>query len=439
MSDPSVRERMREDWNRRAREDANYYAAFGRREQNDDEFLDTGAHLVTRMEEELKRLPARANRRAWRALEIGCGPGRLMKPLSRNFGEIHGVDVSDVMIALARERLAGIPQAHVHATDGTDLSMFADDSFDFVYSYAVFQHIPDPRIITGYMHEIRRVLKPGGVFRGQFNGLPQVGKQRPDTWTGSRIDASEIRAFTRDHGLDLLELSDVNTQYLLTTWHKRHPDTSPLAEPENTATVRRITNSVSSEPAVTPRGRYSAIALWVENLPDACELNSLTARVDGREANPFYVGPAAYDGSRQLGVYLPAGTRTGLLPISVEWNGRTLLKAVVRVIPQGPPLPRVVALSDGIDLLSTGEITSGLIKLITEEMDQPSLFSATVSGRPVDRAHFTVTDPVPPRCVFDFSLPAAIASGEHVLEVRYGTRCFVFPITVIGPDRRKPA
>ena len=46
------------------------------------------------------------NRRALRALEIGCGPGRLMKPLSRNFGEIHGVDVSDEMVRLAREREA---------------------------------------------------------------------------------------------------------------------------------------------------------------------------------------------------------------------------------------------------------------------------------------------------------------------------------------------
>ena len=34
---------MRADWNERAREDANYYVAFGRREQDDDEFFATAA------------------------------------------------------------------------------------------------------------------------------------------------------------------------------------------------------------------------------------------------------------------------------------------------------------------------------------------------------------------------------------------------------------
>ena len=48
----------------------------------------------------------------WRALEIGCGPGRLMRPMSRHFVEIHGVDVSDEMIALAKEKLRDIPNAH---------------------------------------------------------------------------------------------------------------------------------------------------------------------------------------------------------------------------------------------------------------------------------------------------------------------------------------
>ena len=61
------------------------------------------------LEWELRRFAANANRRAWRALEIGCGPGRLMKPMSRHFGEIHGVDVSDEMIARARQNLRDIP------------------------------------------------------------------------------------------------------------------------------------------------------------------------------------------------------------------------------------------------------------------------------------------------------------------------------------------
>src|ERR1700691_590613 len=109
MPDPasSVSERMRADWNERAREDAHYYVAFGGRDQDEEGFDATAADVLPSFEFELKRLPRGANRRAWRALEIGCGPGRLMKPLSRHFGEIHGVDVSDEMIRLARQRLGG--------------------------------------------------------------------------------------------------------------------------------------------------------------------------------------------------------------------------------------------------------------------------------------------------------------------------------------------
>src|SRR5260370_31567108 len=106
MDDPKVLERMRADWNQRAGEDANYYVAFGRRGQDDDEFFATAKDVLGTLTRELKRLRARDA-----ALEIGCGPARLMRPLSCHFTEIHGVDVSDEMIRLALERLRSTPNA----------------------------------------------------------------------------------------------------------------------------------------------------------------------------------------------------------------------------------------------------------------------------------------------------------------------------------------
>src|ERR1017187_6155291 len=104
--DSQVLERMRADWNQRAGEDAYYYVAFGRRDQDDEEFFSTATDVLRLLTGELKRLRGRHA-----ALEIGCGPGRLMRPLSRHFGEIHGVDVSDEMIRLAGERLRDTPNA----------------------------------------------------------------------------------------------------------------------------------------------------------------------------------------------------------------------------------------------------------------------------------------------------------------------------------------
>ena len=88
----SVSERMRSDWNQRALEDLHYYVAFGSRDKDEEGFLATAADVLRALETELRRLPDGDGRTA---LEIGCGPGRLMKPLSRHFTEIHGVDVSD--------------------------------------------------------------------------------------------------------------------------------------------------------------------------------------------------------------------------------------------------------------------------------------------------------------------------------------------------------
>src|ERR1700691_4262002 len=98
MPDPDVHKQMRADWNDRAREDARYYVAFGRRGQQDEEFFASAADVVRSLEQELKRLPRELQPGARRGLEIGCGPGRLMRPMSRNFGELQGVDVSDEMI-----------------------------------------------------------------------------------------------------------------------------------------------------------------------------------------------------------------------------------------------------------------------------------------------------------------------------------------------------
>ena len=81
MSDSEVSGRMRDDWNARAREDAGYYVAFGRREQSDADFYATATEVINSLESELRRVPP-AQRSSWKALEIGCGPGRLMRPMS---------------------------------------------------------------------------------------------------------------------------------------------------------------------------------------------------------------------------------------------------------------------------------------------------------------------------------------------------------------------
>jgi SAM-dependent methyltransferase len=414
----NVSEQMRGDWNQRARDDAHYYVAFGGRHQDEEAFLATAAEVVGAIEWEFKRLPAGANRKSWRALEIGCGPGRLIKHLSRHFGEIHGVDVSDEMIALARERLKNIPHAHVHATNGSSLDRFADESFDVVYSYAVFQHIPSRAVVLEYMREIARVLKPGGIFRGQFNGLPP--SERPDTWSGVSFTAKDIRDFAREHHLQLLALEGAQTQYMWTTWRKPGQD---LRAPALTVSIRRITNASSSETIVPNRGPLAAISVWAVHLPSLCDLNTLDARVDGRSGDVVYIGPKEGDGLRQVNVMIPPNTRTGLVPVELRYAGASLCPPFpIRVIPAGPIVPRVLSITDGIDIVEEDRSTSGLVKVHLDEVLHPDSISAEVDGLPVRELRVFCTDPLPPRYEVNFRLPEEIKDGRHDVLIHLGSR-----------------
>ena len=53
MKPAEVHQQMREEWNARAREDAHYFVAFGRRDQDDEEFFSTGSGLVGELVKEL--------------------------------------------------------------------------------------------------------------------------------------------------------------------------------------------------------------------------------------------------------------------------------------------------------------------------------------------------------------------------------------------------
>jgi SAM-dependent methyltransferase len=418
----AIEKQMRAEWNERAHEDAHYYVAFGRRDQDDAEFLATANALAGELAGELKRLPD-APRKLRRALEIGCGPGRLLRPLSQYFGQIYGVDVSDSMIAIAKEKLRDVHNAFPHAIGGSDLKLFPDRHFDFVYSYAVFQHIPSAEVVFSYLRETVRVLRPGGIARLQLNGLPKSSRAYT-TWEGVRIGAGEIHAFTREHGIELLALTGIDSQYMWTTWRK--PLTAAATPPNGPCRVRALSNAFSSEQAVPATGRLACVAASVENLPEGCDLNSLAAFIDDVTARVCYLGPRERNGFSQVNVFLPEGVRTGLLPFRLEWRGARLTSdkndKFVRVIRPGPSVPRLNALTDAINLMSATRIESGLVKASIEEVDSIETFNATVDATPVEKIETFRADPLTERWEVNFAIPQSIEAGPRRLELRLGTR-----------------
>src|SRR5689334_22942355 len=87
-------ERMREDWDRRARENARYYVATGREQWDDAEFFRSGEQTVSEeILTDMINICQGKDPKDMRVLEIGCGAGRVTRALSKVFGEVHAVDI----------------------------------------------------------------------------------------------------------------------------------------------------------------------------------------------------------------------------------------------------------------------------------------------------------------------------------------------------------
>ena len=99
-----------------------------------------------------------------RVLDLGCGPGSISVGLAKVIepGELHGIDMEESQITMARASAAagGHDNATFHVGDATDLP-FEDNYFDAANTHAVLMHIPDTE---GTLNEVMRVLKPGGVM-----------------------------------------------------------------------------------------------------------------------------------------------------------------------------------------------------------------------------------------------------------------------------------
>jgi SAM-dependent methyltransferase len=132
-----------------------------------DEFWETGRDEVARFLQERARLAPAAS--TDRALDFGCGVGRISRALSEHCGQVTGVDVAESMIARAREWNADRANCTFLVNSTPDLSQFPTGSFTLVYSRLVLQHIPPPHN-RAYIAELLRVLAPGGA--GMFQ-VPQ--------------------------------------------------------------------------------------------------------------------------------------------------------------------------------------------------------------------------------------------------------------------------
>jgi len=155
-----------------------------------------------------------------RILEIGCGAGRMTLALSRIFGRVDAVDISPEMIAQARVALTARTNVHLYVNNGTDLSMFADNTFDFAISAIVFQHIPKQAIVENYIRETWRVLRAESLFKFQLQGWP-IAEKNANTWVGVGFNETQMQNIAARSGFQITEATGAGTQYFWLTFQKR--------------------------------------------------------------------------------------------------------------------------------------------------------------------------------------------------------------------------
>lgn len=215
-------DRMRQDWDERARENARFYVNTEKTDWTDEEFFESGRRTVReQILTDMINICQGRDPKQMKVIEIGCGAGRVTRALAEIFGEVHAVDVSGEMVALAREALKDMPNAHVYQNNGMDLDVIPPGEYDFAFSIIVFQHIPSREVIENYVREVHRLLRPGALFKFQVQGNPQVETDPDDTWLGVPFTLEQAAAMAEQCGFELRYHHGAGQQYFWLWYFRR--------------------------------------------------------------------------------------------------------------------------------------------------------------------------------------------------------------------------
>jgi SAM-dependent methyltransferase len=195
--------------------------------------------------EELVRFVARSfgksgDKKKIAILEVGCGPGANLWYLAREGYDTYGIDGSHIAVNRAKERLIkdGL-KAEIVAGDVLTLP-FPDAKFDCVLDVECLyaNSLKDTKVILG---EIKRVLKPGGLFfsktfmTGTYgDGKGEILAGEPHTYIKleesalhkgygiirftSKDELGDLYSIFKIVNVDYIIRSDKNSKYEIKEW-----------------------------------------------------------------------------------------------------------------------------------------------------------------------------------------------------------------------------
>jgi SAM-dependent methyltransferase len=239
---------MERYWDARAREDAFWFVdsrlTYGA--PDEQAFWAGGEEALDRL---LDALGAAVEPDAV-VVDIGCGLGRLTRPLAHRAAQVIALDVSGEMLAEAQRLNAGLANVEWVHGDGESLHPIADGSADVCVSHVVFRHLPNAAITLGYVREMGRVLRAGGFAAFEVSNDPEPHRRRAPrprarlaaalgrapravtdrTWLGSSVDLAALRRTAHAAGLDVERVVGEGTEYCALMLRRREGDPPSAAE-----------------------------------------------------------------------------------------------------------------------------------------------------------------------------------------------------------------
>ena len=142
---------------------------------NTDEFFASGRREIGDLMNYVESLSAPVPRK--KALDFGCGVGRLTQSLGDHFSEVCGLDIAPSMIQLANKYNRHGDKCRYYLNQDDGLKAFDDGDFDLIYSNITLQHMA-PRYAQNYIQEFLRILSPKGLLVFQLPDAPATVQER---------------------------------------------------------------------------------------------------------------------------------------------------------------------------------------------------------------------------------------------------------------------
>lgn len=149
------------------------------------EFFESGEIYVNRMMQCLRQhfdVPAKIDR----ALDYGCGVGRLMLPLTEQADFVEGVDVSPGMLREAGVNLGAMDAIRTKLTLLSDWLADRNGQYELVHTFIVLQHIPSSRGVTIFRRLVDAIADGGfGVIHVVYAN--QTNRAQIMSWLRKKV------------------------------------------------------------------------------------------------------------------------------------------------------------------------------------------------------------------------------------------------------------